>query len=92
MEARLHALAYIRRNFFAVVLPVLLEEGQMMKSTRSVTAAVATLVLIAGLGGCQKEGPAERAGKQVDKAVDKAGDQMEKAGDKLKDAASDAKR
>lgn len=64
----------------------------MMKSTKSVATAVAAVVLIAGLGGCQKEGPAERAGKQVDKAVDKAGDQIEKAGDKLTDAASDSKK
>jgi len=64
----------------------------MMSSTKSVAAAVAAIVLIAGLGGCQKEGPAEHAGKQVDKAVDKAGEQIEKAGDKIKDAASDAKK
>jgi predicted small secreted protein len=64
----------------------------MMKSTRSVTVVIAAVVLIAVLGGCQKEGPAERAGKQVDKAVDKAGEQIEKAGDKIKDAASDAKK
>lgn len=64
----------------------------MMKSTKSVAAALAAVVLIAGLGGCQKEGPAERAGKQVDKAVDKAGEQIEKAGDKIKDAAEDAKK
>lgn len=64
----------------------------MMISTKSVVAAVAAVVLIAGLGGCEKEGPAERAGKQVDKAVDKAGEQMERAGDKMKDAASDAKK
>ena len=64
----------------------------MMKLTKSGAAAVAAAVLIAMLGGCQKEGPAERAGKQVDKAVDKAGEQIEKAGDKIKDAASDAKK
>lgn len=47
-------------------------------------------VLIAGLSGCQKkEGPAERAGKQIDKAVEKAGQQIEKAGEKIKDAAKD---
>jgi hypothetical protein len=50
----------------------------MMKSNKSVAAALAAAVLIAGLCGC-KEGPVERAGKQVDKAV-------EKTGDKIKDA------
>jgi len=50
----------------------------MMISKKSVAAALAAAVLISGLGGC-KEGPVEKAGKQVDKAV-------EKAGDKIKDA------
>lgn len=39
-----------------------------------------------GLTACEKEGPAERAGKQVDKAVDGAGDAVKDAGDKVKDA------
>jgi hypothetical protein len=64
----------------------------MMKSNKSVAAAMAAAVLIAGLYGCQKEGPAERAGKQVDKAVDKTGKQIEKAGEKIQDAAKDAKK
>jgi hypothetical protein len=35
--------------------------------------------------GCQKqEGPLEKAGKQVDKAVEKAGDKIDEAADKLK--------
>jgi len=46
-------------------------------------ALFASLFLIAG---CQKEGPAERAGKQVDQAVDKVGQKIEKAGDNIQDA------
>jgi enamine deaminase RidA (YjgF/YER057c/UK114 family) len=63
----------------------------MMRSNRSFAAALAVTVLISGLYGC-KEGPVERAGKQVDKAVDKAGEQIEKAGEKLQDAVKDAKK
>ncbi len=48
------------------------------------------------LTACQKEGPAERAGKTIDKsaekvgekiesATDKAGDAIERAGDKVKE-------
>jgi len=49
--------------------------------------------LIAGLISCQKkESPAERAGKQIDKAVEKAGHQIEKAGDKIEDAAKAANK
>jgi len=48
-----------------------------MKLNKSVVAALAVAVLIAGLSGC-KEGPVERAGKQVDKAVDKVKDAVKK--------------
>ena len=41
-------------------------------------AAVAALLLDAT--GCHREGPAEKAGKDLDKAVDDAGDAMKKAG------------
>ena len=45
----------------------------MMKIGETVSAALVMGVLVAALSGCQKqEGPAERAGKQVDKAVEKA--------------------
>lgn len=50
-------------------------------------------VLMSSLPSCQKqEGPVERAGKEVDKAVDKVGQQIEKAGDAVQDAAKDAKK
>ena len=49
----------------------------MLKSRKSVAAALAAVVLIAGLSAC-KEGPVERAGKQVDKAVDKVKDAVKK--------------
>lgn len=58
------------------------------------TAVAAGLVMafaMAGPFGCQREeGPAERAGKQVDQAVDSAGKQVEKAGEKIQDAARGA--
>ena len=45
------------------------------------------------LPGCQKqEGPAEQAGKEVDKAVEKVGQQIEKAGDAIQDAAKGGKK
>jgi hypothetical protein len=60
----------------------------MMKFGKRVMTALAITVLMAGFAGCQKqEGPAERAGRQVDKAVEKAGQQIEKAGEKIQDAA-----
>jgi len=67
------------------------KEIRMIKLGKSVMAALVMSALMAGLFCCQKkEGPVERAGKQVDKAVEKAGQQIEKAGEKIEDAAKDA--
>jgi hypothetical protein len=76
----------------------------MKKISRSIIVALALGALVAGMSGCQKkEGPAERAGKeidkavektgqQIDKAVEKTGEKIEKAGEKIKDAGKDAKK
>lgn len=59
----------------------------MKSSTSAVTAAALAAVIVA-LAGCQKqEGPAERAGRELDKSMEKIGQQMEKAGEKIQDAA-----
>jgi predicted small secreted protein len=47
---------------------------------------VAVVLLGFTLSACQKEGPAERAGKEVDKTVKEIGQSMEKAVDSVKDA------
>jgi hypothetical protein len=63
----------------------------MIKLGKSVMAALVMSALMAVLFCCQKkEGPVERAGKQIDKAVEKAGQQIEKAGEKIEDSAKDA--
>lgn len=60
----------------------------MSQNRKSMTAVVALSALLAGLYGCEKkEGPMEKAGKEVDKAAVSAGQQVEKAGEKIKDAA-----
>ena len=56
----------------------------MMKNWKSVIAALAMSLLLVGMYGCH-EGPAERAGKKIDKTVDQGGQQMEKAGKKIQD-------
>lgn len=38
------------------------------------------------ISACEQEGPAERAGKEIDRAAEKAGDKIEDAGDKVQDA------
>jgi predicted small secreted protein len=65
----------------------------MMKLGETVSAALVMGALLAALSGCQKqEGPAEHAGKVVDKAVEKAGQQIEKAGESIQDAAKGGKK
>ncbi|MBC7961472.1 MAG: hypothetical protein H7Y05_00865 [Steroidobacteraceae bacterium] len=65
----------------------------MTKIGRTIIAALVLGTLIAGLSACQKkEGPLERAGKEIDKAAEKTGDKIDNAGDKLKDAVKDMKK
>ena len=50
---------------------------------------VALVVIGVALGGCGKkagEGPAERAGKEIDQAVAKAGEKVEQATDAVADS------
>lgn len=50
------------------------------------TAMLVALLALGGVAGCEKEGPAERAGKTMDDAVEDVGDKLEDAGDKAEDA------
>ena len=49
-----------------------------------------TLLLASGLSlglvGCDRDGPAEEAGEDIDRAMDNAGDNLERAGDKIENA------
>lgn len=65
----------------------------MTRFRHGVAAGLAASILILGLAACEKkEGPAERAGKEVDKAVQNAGQQIEKMGQQIQDAGKDAKK
>lgn len=76
----------------------------MRKLSGSTSAAVVMTALLLALFGCQKqEGPAEKAGKEIDKSaeqvrekVNKAGEKLgegvEKTGEKIKDAATPDKK
>jgi hypothetical protein len=48
-----------------------------------------SLMLMTALlvGACEKEGPAEQAGKNIDEAAEKTGDKLEDAADQVEDAA-----
>jgi hypothetical protein len=56
----------------------------MRKLSASTSAAVVMTALLLALSGCQKQaGPAEKAGKEIDKAAEQAGEKVDKAGKKL---------
>lgn len=60
----------------------------MMKHVKIVGAAAAAFAMLMAMSACQKpEGPAERAGKDVDKAIDKAGQKIERMGETIQDTA-----
>jgi hypothetical protein len=44
------------------------------------------LLVLLALAGCQREGPAEKAGRQLDEAGKAASRNIEKAGDNIRDA------
>jgi hypothetical protein len=58
---------------------------------RNLLTVVAIAALAAALASCQREGPAEKAGRQVDRAADKAGRSIEKAGENMRDAVNGKK-
>lgn len=56
----------------------------MMKLGASAGAAVALAALLATLSGCHRqEGPAEKAGKEIDRTAEQAGEKIDKAGEKI---------
>lgn len=42
---------------------------------------------LAVLAGCEQEGPAERAGENVDEGVERTGEGIDRAGENIQDAA-----
>ena len=65
----------------------------MTRICRGFIAALVLGSLFVALTGCQKkEGPAERAGKEMDKAAEKTGQQIDKVGEKIHDAVKDIKK
>lgn len=75
-----------------------------MRLKQFMGSAMAISALMLALAACQKqEGPAEKAGKEIDQAsekaaeklneaTDKLGQQLEKAGQKIQDATKDKDR
>jgi hypothetical protein len=64
----------------------------MIKRITAIGAAMIIGAAIA-LSGCEnQEGPAEQAGKEIDKAAEKVGEKIEEAGERVQDAAQGDKK
>lgn len=57
----------------------------MAKMYKLMTLGLCACLTIPALIGCKEEGPAEKAGKQMDQAVEEAAETMEEAGEKVKE-------
>jgi predicted small lipoprotein YifL len=65
----------------------------MIGNQFNMASAIAVVALLAALSGCEKkEGPLEKAGKEVDNAAATVGQKIENAGDKMQDAAQGDKK
>ncbi|MGH8603719.1 MAG: hypothetical protein ACREXR_13365 [Gammaproteobacteria bacterium] len=56
-----------------------------MNSSNTRLTALAAILLALGLGACERQGAAERAGERVDESVERAGEAAEEAGDEVED-------
>jgi hypothetical protein len=57
-----------------------------MQLPKTFAVALRASLYLIPLAGCEQEGPAEKAGKEMDRAVEDAGDAVEDAGKNLKEA------
>ena len=63
-----------------------------MKIVRDYITIVISLLLLGGLGACDKSGPAESAGKNIDQSIDAASEKINDAADKVSESISDNKK
>lgn len=58
-----------------------------MRNAKRLLSAATLGVLVLALSACKKEeGPAERAGKEIDKAISSTGNQLESIGKEIQNA------
>jgi hypothetical protein len=53
-----------------------------MRTVRRLLFVIVSIITLGSIAACDREGPMERAGEKVDKAVEEAGDKVEKATDR----------
>ncbi|HNU74455.1 MAG: hypothetical protein BWZ01_00426 [Deltaproteobacteria bacterium ADurb.BinA179] len=62
----------------------------MKKFIKGITTALVMAVMFLGFPGCEQQGPAERAGEQVDEAVEEGGEQLQEGQEQLEDTGEEA--
>ena len=62
-----------------------------MNVLKSLKLTSISLLLVVGLGACNKPGPAEIAGKKIDQGVDTASKKIDDTADKLHDKLNEKK-
>jgi len=68
-----------------------LKEEIKMKLSSYIKLLGISMLMIVGLSACNKPGPAESAGKKIDKTVDKAEKKIDDAADKVNEKINDKK-
>jgi hypothetical protein len=69
-------------------LQLITSKGQKMKILDSFKLIGVAAILTAGLSACDKPGPAERAGQNIDRSVDQVGEKMSDTADRVGDKMS----
>ncbi len=62
-----------------------------MKWMKRIAYVLCLVAFLGAMTGCSEDGPAEKAGRQIDEAMDAAKDKMNEMGDQAKDAYEDMK-
>lgn len=61
-----------------------------MKKTNTAAALLASFVLALGVAACDREGPAERMGEDIDDTVERTGERTDQAIENMGDSAERA--
>jgi predicted small lipoprotein YifL len=61
------------------------------RDNRGMKILMMIVIAVAALAACRQEGPAEKAGRQIDQTADKAARGVEKAGENVRDAVNGKK-
>ncbi len=60
----------------------------MKSKSKAVMLMLCFTASLCMLMGCEQEGPAERAGENIDESMERAGDSIERAGENVQDSAN----